>query len=63
MAYRRGEKRDIRSIINEIFDRIEKLEETASRQSLPKGYRFVVADGTLKIRRDSDGAEQDIFNA
>lgn len=40
-----------------LLERIRTLEQTASRQVLPKGYEFRIVGGDLVVHRLSDGAE------
>jgi hypothetical protein len=60
-VYRRGDRRNLPEILNEIFNRLRKVEETASRRALPAGYFWTVNAGQLVIERESDGTQQVIF--
>lgn len=55
--YRRGDQREAPAVMNELLDRIRRLEETASRRALPPGYEYTVSGGQLTVVRTSDGAQ------
>lgn len=55
--YRRGKIQDGAQGLEVLSDKIKTLEQTASRQALPKGYEFRVVGGQLVVYRLSDGAQ------
>jgi len=62
--FRRGEPRDIARILSRLIDRVERLENIASRRSLPAGFTWIAEDdGSLIVRRDSDGVTAVVISA
>jgi hypothetical protein len=55
--YRSGE-RDLEGVLNNLSERLESLENAASRRLLPPGYIWTITGGQLVVKRESDGQEQ-----